>query len=200
MSDKCAVYCRVSTLSQTNENQILSLKRLATQMGHLVVAVYEDHGVSGVAKHKDARAKMLADARAGKFSSVFVASIDRLSRSVSDLLSVVDELNSLDVRLVSEREQIDTRTPLGKFFLTVLGSISSLEREIIRERINAGIARAQKQGKHCGRPTKINASVVKAVTLLRTKGVSIRDIAKTCQIGIGSVTRILKGQEPSIAS
>lgn len=194
MSNKCAVYARVSTLSQTNENQILSLKRLAAQMGYSVVAVYEDHGVSGVAKHKDSRAKMLEDARAGKFSSVFVASIDRLSRSVPDLLSVVDELNSLDVQLVSEREQMDTRTPLGKFFLTILGSISSLEREIMRERIAAGIARAQKQGKHCGRPTKINESVEKAVTLLRTKGVSIRDIAKTCQIGIGSVTRILKGQ------
>ena len=195
MTTRCAIYARVSTNDQTTENQLLALRDLAERNGHQIVAEYIDHGVSGVAAKKDARAKLLLDAKTKKFSVLYCVSIDRLSRSTKDLLQVVEELNTLNITLIFQRENIDTKSALGQFFLTVLSSIAQLERETMISRINAGIARAKSQGKKLGRPSKLNASLVNAVNLLREKGVSIRDISKTANIGVGTVYAILRGQE-----
>jgi DNA invertase Pin-like site-specific DNA recombinase len=192
---RSAIYARVSTNDQTTENQLLALRDLAERNGHQIVAEYIDHGVSGVAVKKDARAKLLLDAKTKKFSVLYCVSIDRLSRSTKDLLQVVEELNTLNITLIFQRENIDTKSAMGQFFLTVLSSIAQLERETMISRINAGIARAKSQGKKLGRPSKLNASLVNAVNLLREKGVSIRDISKTANIGVGTVYAILRGQE-----
>ena len=192
---RSAIYARVSTNDQTTENQLLALRDLAERNGHQIVAEYIDHGVSGVAAKKDARAKLLLDAKTKKFSVLYCVSIDRLSRSTKDLLQVVEELNTLNITLIFQRENIDTKSAMGQFFLTVLSSIAQLERETMISRINAGIARAKSQGKKLGRPSKLNASLVNAVNLLREKGVSIRDISKTANIGVGTVYAILRGQE-----
>lgn len=197
MTTRCAIYARVSTNDQTTENQLLALRDLAERNGHQIVAEYIDHGVSGVAAKKDARAKLLLDAKTKKFSVLYCVSIDRLSRSTKDLLQVVEELNTLNITLIFQRENIDTKSAMGQFFLTVLSSIAQLERETMISRINAGIARAKSQGKKLGRPSKLNASLVNAVNLLREKGVSIRDISKTANIGVGTVYAILRGQELS---
>jgi len=197
MTTRCAIYARVSTNDQTTENQLLALRDLAERNGHQIVAEYIDHGVSGVAAKKDARAKLLLDAKTKKFSVLYSVSIDRLSRSTKDLLQVVEELNTLNITLIFQRENIDTKSAMGQFFLTVLSSIAQLERETMISRINAGIARAKSQGKKLGRPSKLNASLVNAVNLLREKGVSIRDISKTANIGVGTVYAILRGQELS---
>ena len=191
---KAAIYARVSTNDQTTENQLLALRDLAERNGHQIVAEYIDHGVSGVASKKDARAKMLLDAKAKKFSVLYCVSIDRLSRSSMELLNVVEELNTLNITLIFQRENIDTKSAMGQFFLTVLASIAQLERETMISRINAGIARAKQQGKKLGRPSKINQSLVNAVTLLHTKSVTVRDISKTCSVGVGTVYRILRGE------
>ena len=180
---KVALYARVSTNDQTTENQLLALQELASRNGNEVVAAYTDHGVSGVSLKKDARARMLLDAKAKKFSVLYCVSIDRLSRSTKDLLEVVEELNALNITLIFQRENIDSKSAMGQFFLTVLSSIAQLERETMISRINAGIARAKSQGKKLGRPSKINQSLVNAVSLLREKGVSIRDIGKTVNVG-----------------
>ena len=192
-----ALYARVSTNDQTTENQLLALRDLAERSGHQIVAEYIDHGVSGVAAKRDARAKMLLDAKAKKFSVLYSVSIDRLSRSTKDLLQVVEELNALNITLIFQRENIDTKTAMGQFFLTVLSSIAQLERETMISRINAGIARAKSQGKKLGRPSKINQSLVNAVSLLRAKGVSIRDIGKTVNVGIGTIYAILRSLDSS---
>lgn len=189
---KIALYVRVSTNDQTPENQLLTLRDLASRNDLEIVAEYIDHGVSGVSLKKDARTKMLLDAKAKKFSTIYCVSIDRLSRSTKDLLEVVEELNSLDITLIFQRENIDTRTAMGQFFLTVLSSIAQLERETMISRINAGIARAKSKGKKLGRPSKINQSLVNAVSLLREKGVSIRDIGRTVNVGIGTIYAILR--------
>ena len=137
---------------------------------------------------------MLAAARSKKFTVLYCVSIDRLSRSTKDLLQVVEELNNLGITLIFQREAIDTKSAMGQFFLTVLSSIAQLERETMIARINQGIARAKSQGKKLGRPTKINQSLINAVTLLYQKQVSVRDIAKTCTVGIGTVYSIIKNQ------
>jgi DNA invertase Pin-like site-specific DNA recombinase len=191
---RSAIYARVSTNDQTTENQLLALRDLAERNNHEIVAGYLDQGVSGVAAKKDARAKMLLDAKAKKFSVLYCVSIDRISRSTQDLLQVVEELNTLNITLIFQRENIDTKTAMGQFFLTVLSSIAQLERETMISRINAGIARAKSQGKKLGRPSKINQSLVNAVTLLHSKSVTVRDISKTCSVGVGTVYRILRGE------
>jgi DNA invertase Pin-like site-specific DNA recombinase len=191
---RSALYARVSTNDQTTENQLLALRDLASRNDHEIVAEYVDHGVSGVSAKKDARAQMLLDAKAKKFSVLYCASIDRLSRSTADLLNVVEELNTLNITLIFQRENIDTKTAMGNFFLTVLASIAQLEREVVISRINAGLARAKFQGKKLGRPSKINQSLVNAVTLLHSKSVTVRDISKTCSVGVGTVYRILRGE------
>ena len=191
---RCAIYARVSTPDQHSLTQVLALRDLAERNSHQIVAEYTDNGVSGVATKKEERAQMLLDAKAKKFSVLYCVSIDRLSRSTKDLLEVVEELNSLNITLIFQRENIDTKSAIGQFFLTVLSSIAQLERETMISRINAGIARAKSQGKRLGRPSKINQSLVNAVTLLHSKSVTVRDISKTCSVGVGTVYRILRGE------
>jgi len=194
---RCALYARVSTNDQSNENQLLALRDLAERNGHQNVAEYIDHGVSGMSSKKDARAQMLLDAKAKRFSTIYCVSIDRLSRSTKDLLELVEELHALNITLIFQRENIDTKSAMGQFFLTVFSSIAQLERETMISRINAGIARAKAQGKKFGRPSKINQSLVNAVSLLREKGVSIRDIGKTVNVGIGTIYAILRSLDSS---
>jgi DNA invertase Pin-like site-specific DNA recombinase len=192
MSKLSAIYARCSTVEQFPENQIRVLRELAERNGDTLVAEYIDSGVSGSKRDREALNQMLAAARSRKFSKLYVVSIDRLSRSTRDLIDTVEVLNDLKVTIVFQRENIDTTTSTGQFFLTVLGSLAQFEREIMRERINAGIARAKSQGKKMGRPTKLNDGLRSAVKLLYTKGASIRTIAATCQLGIGSVYKVIE--------
>jgi DNA invertase Pin-like site-specific DNA recombinase len=188
---KAAIYARCSTNDQFPENQIIALKQLAQKNNDDVLFEFVDNGQSGIKRDREQLNVMLSTANKKKFTTLYVAGIDRLSRSVKDLIEVVDKLNGLGIRIVFMRESIDTETATGRFFLTVLGSLYQMEREIMIERINAGIHRAKSQGKHCGRPSKINSSLISSVKLLRDKGVSIRDIAKTCGIGVGTTYKIL---------
>ena len=188
---KVALYCRVSTTDQYPENQVRVLTDLAEKNGAEIVATFIDKGISGVKKDRDALNQMLSAARSRKFNTLYVLSIDRLSRSVKNLIETVETLNELGITIVFQRENIDTKSAMGNFFLTVLGSLAQFEREIMRERINAGIARAKSQGKKMGRPSKLNDGLRNAVTMLYQKGVSIRDIAKTCTVGIGTVYKVV---------
>ena len=203
MTTKVALYCRVSTNDQYPENQVRILSDLAVKNGAEVVSTFIDKGISGVKKDRDALNQMMSAARSRKFNTLYVLSIDRLSRSVKNLIETVETLNDLGITIVFQRENIDTKSAMGQFFLTVLGSLAQFEREIMRERINAGIARAKSQGKKMGRPSKLNDGLRNAVTMLYQKGVSIRDIAKTCTVGIGTVYKVvdeLKSEELQIAS
>ena len=202
MTTKVALYCRVSTNDQYPENQVRILSDLAVKNGAEVVSTFIDKGISGVKKDRDALNQMLSAARSRKFTTLYVLSIDRLSRSVKNLIETVETLNDLGITIVFQRENIDTKSAMGQFFLTVLGSLAQFEREIMRERINAGIARAKSQGKKMGRPSKLNDGLKNAVTMLYQKGVSIRDIAKTCTVGIGTVYKVvdeLKSEELHVA-
>ena len=203
MTTKVALYCRVSTTDQYPENQVRVLTDLAEKNGAEIVATFIDKGISGIKKDRDALNQMLSAARSRKFNTLYVLSIDRLSRSVKNLIETVETLNELGITIVFQRENIDTKSAMGNFFLTVLGSLAQFEREIMRERINAGIARAKSQGKKMGRPSKLNDGLRNAVTMLYQKGVSIRDIAKTCTVGIGTVYKVvndIKAEELRLAA
>jgi len=191
MKTKVAIYARCSTSEQFPENQVRVLRDLADKNDASVVAEFIDHGVSGVKSEREALSQMLAAARSKKFTVLYVLSIDRLSRSVKNLIETVETLNSLGVTIVFARESIDTTTAMGQFFLTVLGSLAQFEREIMRERINAGIARAKSEGKKFGRPSKLTHTVRSTITKLHQQGIGAREISKLCSLGVGTVYKVI---------
>lgn len=149
---KVAIYVRVSTRDQTTLNQELQLEEYCKRNEYEIYKVYKDYGVSGSKTSREGLDNMLIDMRQKYFDSIIVWKLDRLGRSTQHLLQILEELKNKNVRLICTDMNIDTFSPQGKFFFTVVGAFAELEREIIKERIYAGLARARKQGKPLGRP------------------------------------------------
>ncbi len=149
---KVAIYLRVSTKEQTTLNQEINLKEFCERSNYEIYKIYKDEGVSGSKTSREGLDLMLQDMRKRYFETIIVWKLDRLGRSIQHLLQILQELQNRKVRLICTDMNIDTNTPQGKFFFTIVGAFGELEREIIRERINLGLARARSQGKHLGRP------------------------------------------------
>ena len=139
---RAAIYARVSTTDQHIDAQLYDLRELARQRGFEVQQEYRDVGISGRKARRPGLDTLMADARQKKFSVVLVAAFDRVARSTRHFLQVVDELDSLGVVFLSRRENIDTSGPMGRLFVTLIGSIAELEADLIRERVLAGMRRA----------------------------------------------------------
>ena len=148
---KCAVYARVSTLEQHVETQLYDLRQLAQKRGFEVVAEYTDHGVSGAKARRPGLDALMTDARKRKFSVVLVTAFDRVARSTKHFLQVIDEFDGLGIEFVSRRENVDTSGPMGRIFLTLIGSIAELEADLIKEKIRAGMRRRRLEGYRLGR-------------------------------------------------
>ena len=187
--ERVALYVRVSTKEQTVENQILPLKEYAQARGWTVVEVFSDAGVSGAKDHRPALNRMMEAARKRKIDRVMVARLDRLGRSVRHLLLTLEEFRVLGVQLLSLAESMDTGTPMGKMVFTLIASVAEFEREIIRERIYAGLRRAKAQGKRLGRPRK--AVDESQIAVLRQRGMSLRLIGRTLGISKDAVAKVL---------
>src|ERR1700688_1484295 len=156
-----AIYVRVSTADQHVESQLYDLRELALQRGFEVVHEYRDCGVSGKRARRPGLDALIADARRKKFSVVLVSAFDRIARSVKHFLHVMDEFDSLGVVFISRRENIDTSGPMGRLFLTLIGSISELESALIKDRVLAGMRRAALDGVRIGRaPMNIDRAAV----------------------------------------
>jgi DNA invertase Pin-like site-specific DNA recombinase len=188
---RAALYVRVSTDAQTVENQIRELRQVAGRRGWDVVDVYRDTGISG-AKGRNGRPgldSMLKDASRRKFDIVLAWAIDRLGRSLIDLLDTIQHLEVCGVDLYLDQQAIDTTTPMGKLVFQVTGAFAEFERTMIRQRIKAGLKRAVAQGVKLGRP-KIDSATERKVRQQLAKGVGILKVAKTLGIGTGTVQRI----------
>lgn len=148
---KAGLYLRVSTGEQTTLNQEIELKRYCENNDIEIFKIYKDEGISGTKTSRPQLDLMLQDMRAGCFDCVLCWKFDRLGRSTAHLLQVLEELKNKNVRLIATSQNIDTSTPMGKFFFTILSGFAEMEREIIRERIKLGLARRKKQGKAVGR-------------------------------------------------
>ena len=188
MSKKIAIYARVSTDKQSTENQLLELRTLCTRLGYTIVQEYTDNGISG-AKSRDERPalnELLRDASRRQFEMVMCWSIDRLGRSLQNLVEILNELQALKIDLYFLQQAMDTTTPSGRMIFSVFGAIGEFERNLIRERVMAGQQRAKANGVKLGRPSKMNDGMRSAVKLLREKGMGIKQIAKQLQIGVGS--------------
>ena len=174
---RAALYVRVSTDAQTLENQIRELRQVAGRRGWDVVEVYRDAGISG-AKGRNGRPgldTMLKDARRRKFDIVMAWAIDRLGRSLSDLLDTIQHLEACGVDLYLDQQAIDTTTPMGKLVFQLTGAFAEFERTMIRQRIKAGLKRAVAQGVKLGRP-KIDGATERrgwdVVEVYRDAGIS----------------------------
>jgi DNA invertase Pin-like site-specific DNA recombinase len=187
---KAAIYARVSTADQHLETQLYDMRKLAAQRGFEVVKEHCDRGFSGSKARRPGLDSLLADARRGEFSVVLVAAFDRIARSTKNFLEIVDELNELGIEFVSAREAIDTSGPMGRMFITLVGSIAELERSLITERIRAGMRRARLEGQRLGRaPLNIDHD---ALVRDRLAGMSLTSAAKKYGVSRASVVRFVR--------
>jgi DNA invertase Pin-like site-specific DNA recombinase len=188
---RAALYARTSTLDkgQDPELQLEDLRRLAAQRGWVVAAEHVDAGISGSKAGRPALDALMADARRGKLDVVAVWRFDRFARSTQHLLRALEEFRALNVDFISMRESIDTSTPMGKMVFTMIAAVAEMEREIIRERVRAGVARAQAAGKHCGRPRKhLDPEVAR---MLLAQGLSERAVSEKLGVSRGLLRRRL---------
>jgi len=197
---KAAIYVRVSTADQHVESQLYDLRELALQRGFEVVHEYRDCGVSGKRARRPGLDALIADARRKKFSVVLVTAFDRVARSVKHFLQLMDELTSLGVVFVSRRENIDTSGPMGRLFVTLIGSIAELETDVIRERVKLGLYYRKRAGLPVGRvPMNIDRA---AIVRDRLSGMSLTTVAKKWGISRSLVCKLVKksrdGDEGSV--
>jgi DNA invertase Pin-like site-specific DNA recombinase len=189
---RVGVYLRVSTMEQTTDNQRLDLQRVGEQRGWNIVETYTDHGVSG-SKGRDKRPafdKLCKDATKGKLDIVAAWSIDRLGRSLQHVVTFLNDLSAINVDLYLHQQSVDSSTPGGKAMLSMCAVFAEFERNIIIERVTAGMARARSQGKTFGRPKTSEAKAAE-VMRLREKGLGILKTAKLAGVGVSTVQRIL---------
>ncbi len=184
-----AIYARVSTVDQDNALQLHDLRNYARRMNWEIVEYQEKE--SSV-KRRPVFLRMLDDARAGKFEVILVWRIDRFARSMKDFIFTTLDLHKWRVRLISTTENVDTGddNPFAEFQRGLLALLAQLERRIIVTRVNAGIAEAKRQGKHCGRPARVWPRA--KARELHKQGLSLRAIAAKLGVPLGSLARELK--------
>ena len=192
---RAALYTRVSTIDQHPETQLLDLRRLAEQRGFEIVHEYTDR-ISGAKAKRPGLDEMLTAAHRREFDVVLVWAADRLARSVRHFLEVLDTLNHLGIEFVSFRENLDTGGPLGRAVVVIVSAVAELERNLIIERVRAGLRRARLEGRQLGRrPIEIDrASLLRD----RARGLSLAQLAKAYGISRTSVARALKQSEGAV--
>jgi DNA invertase Pin-like site-specific DNA recombinase len=191
---RAALYLRVSTVDQHPETQLHDLRQLAAQRGFEIVAEFTDR-ISGTRARRPGLDQLMTGARRGRFDVVLVWASDRIARSVKHFLDVLDEFNRLNIEFVSFREQIDTGGPLGRALVVIIGAIAELERNLIIERVRAGMRRARLEGRHIGRnPLSLDHAAIRRE---RGQGHSLRQIAKNHRISTATVQRVLREHAPT---
>lgn len=186
---RAALYARVSTAEQTPENQLAALRAYVAARGWRVTE-FVDHGISGAKERRPALDALLAAARRRHVDVVVCIKLDRLARSVRHMVALAAELEALGVDLVVVDQAIDTTTPAGRLLFNVLASIAEFERDLIRERVMAGLRRARAQGRRLGRPRLHHVDPAGAGALLAT-GMSLRAVARQLKVHPTAITRVL---------
>ena len=191
---RAAIYARVSTLNgQTPENQLMQLRGVAEKAGWVVVEEFVDHGISG-AKGRDQRPafdRLCRAATRREIDVVMAWSVDRLGRSLQDLVAFLGDLQASDVDLYLHQQGLDTTTPGGKALFQMMGVFAEFERAMMRDRIKAGLARARAQGKRLGRPP-VPPEVEQAIRDARAEGKGMLKIGRELGVGTATVQRVLR--------
>ena len=183
-----AIYARVSTDKQKVEMQLAELRQYVERRGWKLNQEYIDQGYSGSNTRRPAFSQMLEDAHKRLFDVLLVWKLDRLSRSLKDLITTLAELGSLGIDFVSYDNGLDTSTPTGKLVFHVVGAVAEFERDIIRERVRSGLENARRKGKMLGRPALPGTLIAKAEAL-HAQGLSYRKIEKELGLGEGTIRK-----------
>lgn len=186
---RAAIYCRCSTDQQDLTLQRDDLTEFCKRRGWAVTGIFEDKGVSGSKDSRPALDEMIKEARQGKFDVVLVWRFDRFGRSTAHLLNSLNEFRSQNVDFVSLNEALDTSTPTGKVLFTVIAAVAEFERNIITERVRAGVRKAQANGVKCGRPRR--GFDFKRAVELRRNGDSLRQIARQMGVSLSTLYRAI---------
>lgn len=176
---RAAIYVRVSTAEQDTDMQETELRQYVESRGW-EYAVYRDKAQSGAKNDRPALNQMLSDMRRRRFDVLVIWKLDRLARSLKQLLTIGEECRSLGVDLISLRQNIDTTLPAGRLTFQILGAVAEFERELLRERVKSGMAQARRTGKHIGRPAlrRFQPNEIEQMRELRSDGTSVRKLAK----------------------
>jgi len=187
---KTALYARVSTDTQDPEVQLLALRAHATNRGWQIVEEFVDRGFSGARERRPALDRLIRAAWAGQFKTVLVWRFDRFARSVKHLVAALETFRTMKVDFISLQEQFDTATPIGQAMFTIIGAMAQLERDIIRDRVTAGLERAKARGKKLGRPCV--AVDIDTIRRLRLDGHSLGAIARRVRCSRATLRRRLR--------
>ena len=191
-SKRVAIYARVSTDSQSTDNQVRELRQVAERHGWSVVAEFVDQGISG-AKGRDKRPQfdaLLRGVARREFDLVAAWSVDRLGRSLQDLVGFLGDLQAKRVDLYLQQQALDTTTPAGRMLFQMLGVFAEFERSLIQARVNAGLSRARAKGVRLGRP-RTSGRVEERIRELASQGIGKQKTARTLGIGVSVVQRVL---------
>ena len=187
---RVALYARVSTRDQDCEMQLQELRGMAEARGVELAGEYVDRGVSGSKDRRPELDRLMKDARRRRFDAVWCWKFDRFARSLRHLVTALDEFRALGVDFLSHQEAVDTSTPVGRMLFQVIGAMAEFERELIRERVIAGLKQAKAKGKKLGRPRV--AIDLPAARALRADGLSYRAVASRLGVSVGTVHAALR--------
>ncbi len=190
---RVAIYARVSTSDQSTESQLLDLRRYVRERGWDLFKEYTDNGVSGTKDSRPALNELMDAAKKRRFDTVLVWRFDRFARSTKHLILALEEFRGLGIDFVSYQENIDTSSPLGSAIFTIISAVAQLERDIIAERVKAGLRRAKENGKTLGRPvgSVLHNQHTERAKQLRSDGFSLRSIAGQLGISKSTVQRLI---------
>ena len=192
MKTKIALYTRVSTQDQSVEMQITDLRRYCEQRGFQIFKEYSDQGISGTKDKRPALDELMSDAKKRKFDAVLCWRFDRFARSTKHLITALEEFRHLGIEFVSYQENIDTSSPLGKAMFTIVSAIAELERNILLERVRAGLKRAKENGRILGRPRRLDLDVKELQQMRDKEKLSFRQIAKRVKACPATVFKLLQ--------
>lgn len=191
---KAALYARVSThdKGQDPELQLQEMREYCHRMGWEIYREYVDYE-SGAKVERAQLNAMLKDARMRRFDVLLVWKLDRLARSLKQLVEVLDNLRAWGINFKCLMDDIDTTTPQGKLHFHIIAAFAEFERELIRERVKAGIEKAKRKGKKLGRPNKVTPEMVEEIRQRRQEGMSITQLARKYKLGRATIHRIING-------
>jgi DNA invertase Pin-like site-specific DNA recombinase len=194
---RAAIYARVSTTDQTNTIQVAELKDYVDRRGWTLASVYQDQ-MSGAKASRPGLDQLMTDARCRRFDVVVVWKLDRFGRSLVHCVSGIQDLASMGIRFIATSQGLDTdeSNPASNLLMHILAAVAQFERELIHERVSAGMKAAKKHGTKTGNPIGRPRRVFdrEEVVRLRTKGLSIERIAHQMRIGVGTVARVIQSR------
>ena len=195
MPKQVCLYPRVSKTSQSVERQISELKIVADRNNWKIVDRFIDHGISGAKGRQDRPEldRLMKDSTKRKFDIVMAWSIDRLGRSLQNLMEILNDLNAKKIDLYFDQQSIDTTTPTGSLMFSILGAFSQFEREMIRERVISGLGNARKKGRIGGRPTNLTNEIRTRILELKAAGATIRKIKEERAVGTATIYEVIRG-------